>query len=450
VQTRRWAIAITSVALVAAGCSRSSSTNNGAAGTAPASAGLTSGDFGSLKAVCGPGQATGASAQGVTNTSIDIGTLADPGAAVRPGLDQELFDASTAFSKWCNAAGGILGRKINLHLRDAKLFEVQARMVEACQSDFMVVGGGTGLDQAGVSTRVGCKLAEIDAYDNSAEATEAPLQVQALPNPIQQQPVGHFRQIGMAFPDAIKHFGILTGDLPGLLTTRDRNIEGAQAVGYVKVDDELYPAAGVDNWRPYVENMKSKGVQVLTYVGEPANMAALEKSMKDVGYYPKAIILEVNHYDNSLWQDAADAIQNTWVRDYFYPFEEAKNNPATQQFVDIVHKQVPGGKIAALGLNSWTAWLLFAEAAKACGSQLTRQCVLDKAGAMNNWTGGGLHAPTNPDPSNRQSPSCDLLMKATPTGFVRDQALTKANNGIYMCGPENVIQLKGNYKPKPA
>jgi hypothetical protein len=36
--------------------------------------------------------------------------MADPGATVSPGLDQELFDASTAFTKWCNAQGGILGR----------------------------------------------------------------------------------------------------------------------------------------------------------------------------------------------------------------------------------------------------------------------------------------------------------------------------------------------------
>ncbi|MSW20972.1 MAG: branched-chain amino acid ABC transporter substrate-binding protein, partial [Actinobacteria bacterium] len=107
-------------------------------GTAPVAAG----NFGDLVGVCGPGSAKGATAQGVTDSQIEVGTVSDPGNSIIPGLNQELFDAADAFVGWCNGAGGILGRTIKLNKRDAKLMEAGPRTVEACQTDFMLVGNG--------------------------------------------------------------------------------------------------------------------------------------------------------------------------------------------------------------------------------------------------------------------------------------------------------------------
>src|SRR5262245_40006139 len=86
----------------------------------PAAAQQPSGTFGDLKDRCGPGDASGATARGVTNDSIKVTTMADPGNSFSPGLGQEYFDTAEAFVKWCNDAGGILGRKIELTTRDAK------------------------------------------------------------------------------------------------------------------------------------------------------------------------------------------------------------------------------------------------------------------------------------------------------------------------------------------
>ena len=192
------------VGLLAAGCTRSGSTS---AGDSPATSPRTTqvaapvtGDFGTLKAVCGPGQATGATDKFVTDSSIDVGTMADPGAQASPGLDQELFDTATAFVKWCNTAGGILGRKLTLHLHDAKLFEVPARVLDACSQDFALVGDGTAFDNGGVAPRVACGLPELPAYDNSPEATNAPLVVQATPTPTSQAPVYLYRGVQHLFP----------------------------------------------------------------------------------------------------------------------------------------------------------------------------------------------------------------------------------------------------------
>src|SRR5689334_16199885 len=96
---RRWCVLLVVVAFVAAGCSRSSSSTSSTSTSTTSGGGSSpgAGDFGTLKAVCGPGNATGATAQGVTDHDITVGTMADPGATAQPGLDQEIFDAGDAF-----------------------------------------------------------------------------------------------------------------------------------------------------------------------------------------------------------------------------------------------------------------------------------------------------------------------------------------------------------------
>ena len=48
----------------------------------------------------------------------------------------------------------------------------------------------------------------------------------------------------------------------------------------------------------------------------------------------------------------------------FVPYEDASKNPATQQYLDEFAKYKPDGKShAALGMQTWSAWLLFAKAA---------------------------------------------------------------------------------------
>jgi hypothetical protein len=166
VSKARWcvpllAVAALTVATTATACSRSSGTSKSSSPTAPRATAAGAGDFGSLKAVCGPGDAKGATDVGVTDTTIRIGTMADPGATAQPGLDQELFDTADAFVKWCNAAGGILGRTLQLDKWDSKLTEVAARMIQACPVDLSLVGNGEAFDSAGVDQRTKCQLPEV-------------------------------------------------------------------------------------------------------------------------------------------------------------------------------------------------------------------------------------------------------------------------------------------------
>ena len=139
--------------LVITSCGRSTSStpSGGSTNTAsPPSAGSSAqaaGSFGSLTKVCAPGPGTGGSGRGIVGKTIRIGVMADPGAAAAPGLEQEFFDTADAFVKWCNAAGGINGRTDRR--RQARRQALQRRrqeVIQACQKDFMLVGGGNALD----------------------------------------------------------------------------------------------------------------------------------------------------------------------------------------------------------------------------------------------------------------------------------------------------------------
>jgi ABC-type branched-subunit amino acid transport system substrate-binding protein len=449
---RTFFVGLALVALVAAGCGRSSknSANPPSTSTTAASSAdrLAKGDFGDLTGVCKSGNAKGATAQGVTDTDIRIGVFTDKGATVKPGLTKEMWDASQAFAKWCNSKGGILGRQIKLDDRDAKLFEYAPAINDACAADFSLVGGGAVFDDADNGKRVQCGLTNIAAYLVTPVARTAKLQVQPVPNPVYELPVGSYKLMGEAHPDIKDHFGLMTGNIPTTKVVRDQTKEALEQIGFKIVYDQEYNALGESDWRPFVQKMQSAGVKGLYMVGEPENLVGLEKAMQTVGWYPDVIIQEANFYDQKFVQDGGAAIKNTWVRTAFWPFELASTNKAMSDYLELMKDYNPGGKIAGLGAQSISAWLLFAKAAAECGSNLTRDCLMQKA-AVTSWTGGGLHGET--DPKDNKLTTCVAIMKAGNGVFTYDKTDTKPNTqGVFNCDPSNAVELHGDYGvPKP-
>ena len=120
----------------------------------------------------------------------------------------------------------------------------------------------------------------------------------------------------------------------------------------------------------------------------------------------------------------------------FTPFEQAGSNPATQQYVDLV--EAAGNKPALLGAQATSAFLLWATAAKECGADLTRQCVLDNLAEITSWTGGGLHAETNP--AENIPPACVMVLRMDGTTFVQDAPSTE---GEFACNPDYVQKVTG-------
>ncbi len=402
------------------------------------------GDFGDLAGVCGPNEGGGAVAdagpeeiQGISEDTITLGTVADPGFEGRPGLNQEIFDTAEAFVAWCNAAGGINGKELELNLHDAAITEYQPVMAEACAQDFAIVGSGAVQDNFWATTGAACDLIDIAGFSVTPEkaglAGQDPIEarsVQPVPNAGDRFQAGAFLMVGEAAPEAQDRAGIVFGDLDTLIFRKDQVIDALEQVGYTFVHESSYNLLGESNWGLFAAALDQDQVEYLHYVGEGENFALLAQAMDEVGYRPELMLMETNLYDEG-WVEAAGAsAEGVFVRTVFWPFEEADQNPATQQYLDLLEAQ--GGKVAQLGVQAMSAWLLFAQAARDCdrADDLTRSCVLEAAASVTDWTGGGLHAPTEPG-TNEPTP-CTIVLQVQDGEFTR-----YAPDEGYDCGEES-------------
>ena len=441
--------------LVVAACGRDSESTNadegGSSSTTAAaeSEGLDAGAFGDLGVLC-QGAPDGETLKagtdpGVTADSIQVSTFSDPGFTGRLGLNQEMFDTAEAFTSWCNEHGGINGRKIVLKERDAKLTEFQQRVIEACdEGDFMSVGGGAVFDDTGQTDRLACGLPIVYGYAVTATAADADLAIQPIPNPGNQQPIGAMKYLEKAFPGSTDAVGIFTGAIETTQVVAARNKEAMTQLGWKTVYEGTYNPQGEPTWRPFLEPMRNNGVKGLYWVGEPTNLSKLLSEAASLGIKFDWILTDANHYDAQV-TSVGDAADGTYVRTAFYPFLDpaaAAENPASAQYLDLIDRYDPGGKIANLGAQGLSAWLLFAKAANECGADVTRDCVWEKAKAIDEWTGGGLHAPQNLKTGDASN--CFALLKVEGGKFVPEDAI-EPTDGIFNCADGNVAKLTGDY-----
>lgn len=440
---------LAALALTAGACSRSSSdvesptsADGGTTTTAPVGA-VGAGEFGSLKDVCGPGDAKGATARGVTDKEIRLGTISDTGFTGRPGLNQELWDASKVFTDWCNAAGGINGRKLIFDELDAALFEYKQRITEACQNDFALVGGGGVFDQTGQDERLNCLLPDIPGFQVSAKARGSELAVAPLPTALDETAIAALQYLDRKYPNSTDKVGFITGNVASTIMIDKQNQEAAKSLGWKIPYQSQYNSAGESSWTPFAQALQSKGIKGLVYTGEPENMSKLLQAIDDINYKLKWVLVGANHLDQNFLDVGGKAIRNVYLYSAVVPFFEADKNPATKQYQDLFAKYLPDGKNnALLGVNAFSAWLLFAKAAKACGSDLTRKCLYKELSSIKSWNGGGLHAET--DPSSAKGSRCGIVVEGTPNGFIVPKDF-KLTNGLFRCAEDSVLALKGDY-----
>ncbi|HVN50938.1 MAG TPA: ABC transporter substrate-binding protein [Acidimicrobiales bacterium] len=453
VRTRTVAtVALVVVALLGVACSRSKNDTATVLGNSTATTASTGGSaatFGTMKEpVCGKapaGETNKATEQGITANSIGVGTISDVGFSGAPGLNQELWDASDVFTKWCNSLGGINGRLIKDDKLDAALFNYNQQIVKACGMDFALVGGGGVFDDTGQKTRLKCLLPDVPAYLVTSTARGSDLTAQVTPGPLNSLNFGTARYLAEKYPDSINAVGYLTGNVPTTITNKNQYEEAGKAFGFKTVYDAQYNAAGEPTWVPIAQQIKDKGVKGLYFVGEPASLGALVAALAQINYKLDWISGAANHYDPKLLKAAGSALgyENVIVGIGTTPFQ-ATDVPAVQQYEALFDQFLPSStrKQAALGMNSFSAWLLFAQAAKACGANLTRKCMYENATKVTRWDGGGIQAPTNVSQDNVAGP-CMVNLKASPSGWTIIK--WDPTEGVFNCSSDNVVALHGNY-----
>ncbi len=391
--------------------------------TAPADdgAGVSSADFGTIEAPCHDGDDTiAAGEQQGPDGTIQIGVPNDRGATIRPGLQKPVWDASVAFAAWCNAQGGIGGLQIELIDMDGKLFEVEAAMQKGCTTAFALVGGGNVQDDMQFSGKEGsdvqkCGLIDIPAYAVSATKSLSAGSVQPLPNPPTEVASTWFEDFQQLYPEQAAKWAPVWGNLPSLEAVKTRQEAVAEDVGMEQVGDFNYPPIGTTDWTPLALSIIESGATSMSWTGESPDVAKVIERLKDQGWKGRAL-LESNQYDQLFVGSASSqGLEGTIVRLGPHMLEEADRWPAVRKYLDLVDTYVDGGETALLGMQSMSAWLLFATAANACSDAndgvLSRDCIIEQAAAVSDWTGGGLHGPQDPAEGPDATPStCNQLL----------------------------------------
>jgi ABC-type branched-subunit amino acid transport system substrate-binding protein len=396
--------------------------------------------------ICSSGTGGGATARGVSSKSINIATFADPGNTVQPGLNKEFFQAAQAFSMWCNAAGGIDGRQIVVNARDAALFNAAQVTNQACQQDFMAVGGGMAIDQPSVSVRVSCGLGQISGFTVSNQAVTAPLQVNPSAININKIEAGWYAALAKKYPAAVTHYGTGAANNQSIIEPTNKWRDAALAQGYKQVDYQLVPLA-VSDWTPYVQQAQAKGVQALQPPTD-STVTPYAQAMNTASFNPAFMLLTTQYYNQSTAQAAAAThFPSTYLALQYWPFELASESPGVQQLNAIMSKYASGDQVNWDDELAFDSWILFAKSASACGANLSVSCVLSHAATEQNWTGGGLAAPVAHLALANQNPTpgdCFLLMTVQPNKFAYDKSATDPNNQIWHCDPKTVISVPAN------
>jgi hypothetical protein len=420
------------------------------------------GTFGDLEGVCGPDLmgttvTVDPAEAGAGTDKLYLGTANERASQIRPGLLKEMWDASVAFTEWCNAQGGIGGLEIELVDLDGEVLKVEEAMATACADTFAMVGGGYAQDLLVFSGKPTtdfheCGLIAVTGFAVSTDFAEANGVIQPVPNVAYEKTAAWFEQLVELYPEKMEKTAIVWGQLDSLEANKDQMVAlGEQVDGVENVADISYDAIGTADFNLIAQQVLSSGATAVGFVGEPNNLSKLSQKLLEQGY-EGVIFADTNHYDELLLTTSGpEAAEGLHLRSAIGMFEEATEGSATQQLLDVIDEYGPDNtKLASLTGQSFSAWLLFAVAANDCAKSndgvLTRDCVMESLLSINEWTGGGLHAEA--DPGNGTPPECSLMIIVKDGEFTRLTPELDADGDDgdgFNCGKLGVIEVEGSF-----
>jgi ABC-type branched-subunit amino acid transport system substrate-binding protein len=402
---------------------------------------------GTLKPACGRANPARASTdKGVTDSDVTIGVISDKSGVVAvptAGIDGSV----EAFVQFCNSLGGVNGRQLVLKHYDSKILNESDAMKQACEDNiFALVGSGSVQDDQGAVTMVQCKLVEVAAYTATYIKGLSPRVFQPVPNPGTSYPVGGALLVAKQFPDAVKKAALMWPNLPvGRIQAERQRDAYEQAAGfkflYANPTDVL-----VQTWSPIVSELSDKKAEWVTDITTLSEMEHLLQAMNDATLKPKVVDLGQQYYDESF--PGKPGTEGALVLTNTAPFEEAARNPALQVYLQWLKKASPSTPPTTLGVQAFSSGLLFAQAAAALGSNLTREGLIAQLKMIKQWDGGGLQAPA--DPGDNKGLDCFLYMQVKGPKFVRywPKKPTDGSNG-FDCNPTYSLHLTKQYEQLP-
>lgn len=328
---------------------------------------------------------------GITNRYIRIGNASDLSGPV-PGLFRSAQLATKAYVAYFNSTRNICGRKLLLSTYDTRTDaggNLDAYR-DICADDFAAVGSMSAFDAGGAADTQLCRLPDLRVAStsnarnacatcfgiNATRAGEAP---NSVPDYFVAKHPADVAKAAFLYLNA--------GSAPQAAATQQKV---AQARGYTFVYTQAIDVADF-NYGPYVAQLKSKGVQVVHFLGAYQQTVRLAQAMQNASYQPKVFVVGPDSYTPQYAQTGGTAVTRSIVPINFLPLNA--NQTELNLYRKWLDRVSPGAKPTAAGLYAWSAAKLFTTQAAALGAKLSRTNLNVRLRTVNTWTGGGLHVP---------------------------------------------------------
>jgi ABC-type branched-subunit amino acid transport system substrate-binding protein len=384
---------VVAVALLLAACGSSGSSSSAS------SSGSTSSSTSSTSS-SGSGNG-GATAPGVTATSITFGTHQPLTGPAAPGYS-EIAPASQAFFDYVNAHGGVFGRQIHLIIKDdAYNPTITVNVVHQLVLQDNVFGIFEGLGTPTHTKVVG--FLNASRVPDLFVASGCPCWDNGSTQPYTFGWQPNYTIEGKILGQYIKqHFA---GQKVGVLYQDDDFGQG----GLAGIEDEV-PAADIASKQPYqsgtttlaaqVTAIKSSGAKIMVDFTVPIYTAIAQLTSFTLGYKPQLVVSNVGidpHTVGDLLSTiskgkaSGDALIDGTITDGYLPSFSDTSNPWIQLFTKVKAQYDPTAPFDGnVEYGMATAYTLV-QALEAAGKDLTRQALIS---AVNNdggsWTGPGL------------------------------------------------------------
>lgn len=366
---------LSAIALVVTACS-SSTKSAGTANTTAPSGGSASGPF-----------ASNTSTEGVTATSITIGTTAPLTGPAAPGYS-EISGAANAVFKWVNAHGGVYGRQINDIIVDDAYnpATTAAKVRELVLQDhiFAEVGGLGTPTQSAVQAFLNSEKIPQLFIESGCDCWNDP----KYPYSFGWQPP--YTVEGKILGTYIKQK--FAGQKVGYLYQNDDFGQG-----FVQGLDDVLPASMVVSKQSYdvatlsgplsnqIAALKAAGAQVVALATIPAATALTLLPAAAIGYKPQWVISSVGGDPptvapllSSFSKGAAGgALLNGMISNAYIPPEADTSNPWVQATKKLLATYDPGAPLDGNTEYGVALGYTFVQALQKAGQNLTRGALMD-------------------------------------------------------------------------
>ena len=383
-----------------AGAESSAATSGagGSAATGAASAG--SGACGTNGNQAPAGGNGGATATGVTATTISVGNIASI-SGVAPGLTQSAQQATEAWAAYVNSTGGICGRQVKVQPFDdgndsATNF---ADASQACSSDFAMVGNASGFDDGSAQAVSGCSIPVMSAEVSTAAAGGTADIFGAGPGNDHYWPLGPANYLKATYPSAITHAAMVYLNVSASSSEAAHEVAAYKSVGFIYGagdKDVISSAATNANYGAIVQTLQGDGVQYVTEFSDANSAERLLEAMQQANYAPKVVDWFSEEYSPQFAQQTQPESNGDLVlMNATAGYEDASAIPGLQLMESWMNRVAPGYHQDIFAMLAWSAGLAFEQAAKQVGPNLTRAAIISKLQGIINWTGGGVTPPVN-------------------------------------------------------